>query len=94
MKRLVFNSVGVHMIAILLFTIIYSLLPNNSFIYANDRNRRPRLIDFFNLSTTTQAGVGITNIVANNDVAILTNTIQQILMIAKNIIILYFFTRI
>ena len=94
MRKLILNSFGVHMIAILLFTIIYASLPANAFVYNNNKSGNPNLVDFFNLSTTTQAGVGLTNVSPNNEVAILITALQQILMIAKNIVILYFFTQI
>lgn len=93
MIKLALNSFGVHMIAILLFTIIYASLPANAFVYNNNKSGQPNLVDFFNLSTTTQAGVGLTNITPNNVTAILCTTLQQIFMIAKNIGILYFFTK-
>jgi len=77
-----------------LFTLFYLVLPGDSFVYTNEKKGNPNLIDFFNLSVTTQAGVGLTNISPVTDFATLVTTLQQILMITKNIIILYVFTRI
>jgi hypothetical protein len=70
-----------------------SLLSSNSFVYTNNKRGSPNLIDFFNLSVTTQAGVGLTNITPNTEIAILISSLQQLSMIAKNIVMLYFFTR-
>jgi hypothetical protein len=93
MYRLIINSVGVHMLAIFIFMIIYFSLPNNSFVYTNNKQGSPNLIDFFNLSVTTQAGVGLSNITPNTEIAILISALQQISMITKNIVMLYFFTQ-
>jgi hypothetical protein len=92
MSKLLISSFAVQLLAIGLFTIIYSSLPTNAFVYVNNKKGNPNLIDFFNLSTTTQAGVGLSNLLPNTELALLTMTLQQIIMIAKNIVILYFFT--
>lgn len=93
MHKLIMNSVGIHMLAIIIFTIIYTALPKNAFIYTNNKQGHPNLVDFLNLSITTQAGVGLTNISPNTETAIIITALQQILMIAKNIVILHFFTQ-
>ena len=94
MKNLIRNSIGIHMLAILIFAIIYTILPINSFVFTDAKKQgNPSLLDYLNLSTTTQAGVGITTVTPNSDIAIILSTLQQILMITKNIFIVYFFTK-
>lgn len=49
-------------------------------------------LDFFLLSTTLQAGVGITNLHAVTDAPKIAMMIQQLTMLFTNVIILYAFT--
>lgn len=45
------------------------------------------------MSTTIQVGVGLTNLYPKSDFGIFFTTTQQLLMLIKNVFILYFFSR-
>ena len=83
-----------HLLNIIIFTFIYSYLPTGSFTYNSIKHSLPNMLDFFNLSVTTQAGVGISSIQPITASAILMSTIQQLLVMFKNIFILYCFSQI
>jgi hypothetical protein len=82
-----------HFLNIIIFIIIYSSLPYGTFSL-NNKIGEPKFIDYFNLSTTIQAGVGVTNMMPVTTLGKFIMALQQILMITKNVVILYFFTRI
>jgi hypothetical protein len=88
--RILLNSVAFHLFCLIIFAFIYYLLPIGNFKIQN-QNKELLLLDFFNLSTTIQAGVGITQI---TPVTYLAQTImsgQQFLLIIGNVTIFYSF---
>ena len=76
---------------ILLFTTIYYSMSLDNFETMNGTSSKNlNFMDFFGLSTTIQAGVGITNVNARTDLAKGLIAFQQILLIAGNIGILHY----
>ena len=94
--RILLNSVGFHVFSLILFTFIYYSLPSGNFTIPN-KNKQLLLLDYFNLSTTIQAGVGITQIIPITYLAQTTMSAQQLLLIIGNVTIVYqlinFFTK-
>jgi hypothetical protein len=86
--KFIINSVGFHILALLLFALIYYSLPNGHFILPPDAKRDLFLLDFFNLSTTIQAGVGITQIIPATSLAQTVMSCQQLILIIGNVSIL------
>ena len=58
-----------------------------------DNNKELLLLDYFNLSTTIQAGVGITQIIPSTYLSQTLMSVQQILLITGNLTILYHIIR-
>jgi hypothetical protein len=91
--RIVFRTLLFHFACIIVFTILYM-------VFADDYNEKNdgdgattnnAFIDFALLSTTIQAGVGISNMYPLNSVGKLIMIFQQIIMMSANLIALYFF---
>ncbi len=89
--KLVIRTLVVHLILIVLFTILYYVDESN-FVWPEDKKRRIGVLDCFYLATTVQAGVGYTSIVPGNNKAKVLMIVQQMLMIASNVLTLYVFT--
>ena len=87
------KAVGAHILSIILFTFIYYSLPYGTYEF-QVRDKIPNFWDFFNMSTTIQAGVGLTNLYPCNDFGLFITTVQQMMMLFKNVFILYYFSRI
>ena len=90
MKSILINSVGFHILTLILFALIYYLLPNGHFILPPDSKRDLFLLDFFNLSTTIQAGVGITQIIPATSLAQTVMSCQQLILIIGNVSVLHY----
>jgi len=91
--KIVFRTLLFHFVCIVIFTILYM-------VFANDYNEKNEgdgdvtnntCVDFVLLSTTIQAGVGISNMYPLNSIGKLIMIIQQLIMMSANIIALYFF---
>ena len=89
---MLFKSILLHLASLVIFTLIYWSLPTGTFKFS-DRDTTPTFIDFFNMSTTIQVGVGLTSLYPMTDLGLSLTTIQQLTMLIKNAFILYFFTR-
>jgi hypothetical protein len=87
--KLVIRTVLFHIICILIFSIIYSNLSEEFHLF--NKNRKD-FIDFLQLSTTIQAGVGMTNLYPLSDYSKIIVIIQQLLMLFTHVITLYIFT--
>jgi len=77
---------------IIIFTILYT-------VFADDYNEKNEgdgattnntFIDFLLLSTTIQAGVGISNMYPLNSIGKIIMIFQQIIMMSANLLALYF----
>ena len=87
--KLVIRTVFFHIICILIFAIIYSNLSEEFHLLNKNRTT---FIDFLQLSTTIQAGVGMTNLYPLSDYSKIIVIIQQLLMLFTHVITLYIFT--
>ena len=80
--KIVIRTLAFHALCLFLFT----------FIYCNIDNKEHSFLDALLLSTTIQAGVGISDLTLTTFYGKLTMIIQQLLMISTHVITLYFFT--
>ena len=84
-KTFIFN-----IILVILFSIIYTLLPENNFKSIKPKHDLTYL-DFLFYSTTIQAGVGLPDITAYSPLATFVALIQQIIKIGSVYFLLLFF---
>ncbi len=92
--KLVIRTVVFHIICIIIFTYLYLYLADH---FHNGKNEQKHslgksFIDFLLLSTTIQAGVGISDLLPITYYGKITVIIQQIIMLFTHIITLYVFT--
>ena len=100
--KIVIRTVVFHVLCILLFALLYStfaqdfgslddeLYKENS--NSNRRKEKRGFLDFLLLSTTIQAGVGISEFFPSSSFTKIIMIIQQMLMISTHVFTLYFFT--
>jgi len=97
MLRIAFKSVIFHLLCIIIFYSVYSLLPINSFLPeindtdANKKKYSPALLDLMYLTVTIQAGVGMPSITPVTTLSKVVIILQQLFRIFATIIILYMF---
>lgn len=87
--RFIINSIGFHVLMLLLFTIIYYNLPHGHLVNQNSE-QNVQLLDLFNLSTTIQAGVGMSSIIPTTALAQSIIIFQQLMLIVGNVSILHY----
>jgi hypothetical protein len=91
----VFRTFLFHLMCIAIFTVVY-YFQHTHFINnkenENERISKPNLIDFIELSTTLQAGVGLTDLSPTTTTAKILTIIQQLIMISTHIFTIYIFT--
>jgi hypothetical protein len=91
--KLVIRTALFHLFCILLFSIIYFYLSDHfQFNDNNNDNNDNNYTDFFLLSTTVQAGVGISYLHPTSNYSKIALIIQQFSMLLTHIITLYIFT--
>jgi len=91
--KIVLRTVFFHVICIILFAYIYLYLSNHFQSGKEEKNIKYKsFIDFLLLSTTIQAGVGISDLFPISFYSKIAVIIQQFLMILTHIITLYVFT--
>jgi hypothetical protein len=86
--KLAIRTVSFHLLCIVVFSFLY-------YIYQEDfdgKGDEKKLMDFILLSTTVQAGVGITDLYPATFYSKLIIIIQQMVMITTNIFTIYIFT--
>lgn len=93
--KLVIRTLFFHVSCIFLFTLIYLYLSehfenNNKISKPNTKYRE--FTDFLLLSTTIQAGVGISDLFPISFYSKIVVIIQQFIMLLTNVITLYIFT--
>ena len=89
--KVAIRTIVFHISCIILFSFLYLYFSSN--FDSNDVNQgHNSYIDFLLLSTTVQAGVGITNLYPVSFSSKIVMIIQQILMITTHIFTLYIFT--
>ena len=89
--KLVIRTFVFHVLCIIVFTYLYLYLAEH-FKEITDTKIDKTFIDFLLLSSTIQAGVGISELLPITYYSKITVVIQQILMLFTHIITLYVFT--
>lgn len=79
-----------HIFCILIFTIIYYFISDTNFEPVK-RGDKIGFFDYLALSTSIQAGVGLTTVYPTTNVAKIVLTLQQFLMIATYLVVLHMF---
>jgi len=87
--KIFIRTVCFHFICILFFSLLYFFLKNN---FQKHINQEFTLLDYFLLSTTIQAGVGISNMYPNTDIGKTLMIIQQLIKITTHVFTVYIFT--
>ncbi len=92
--KVVIRTALFHILCIITFAIIYLYFSEEFQSENEDKNKRynNKLIDFLLLSSTIQAGVGISHLYPVSFYAKIVVIIQQFLLIFTHLITLYFFT--
>lgn len=91
--KIVIRTAVFHLLCILSFALIYLYLSEH---FQSDQNAKPHknnnFTDFLLLSTTVQAGVGVSELYPISFYGKMVLIIQQILLIFTHLITLYIFT--
>jgi len=87
--KLVYRTTIFHLCCIVLFAYLYYLFRDD---YKEQSQKKSKPIDYIFLSTTIQAGVGISDIYPSAFYGKIIMIIQQLLMIMANIFTIYIFT--
>jgi hypothetical protein len=86
--KIAIRTVFFHFLCILIFGFIYYHI-HSQFEHKGEQERET-FLDYILLSTTIQAGVGITKVKPNTNFAKITLILQQLLMIMTHVFTLYF----
>lgn len=78
-----------HVLLAFFFSVVYWFLGVPHFSLSPLLNNTPAYIDYLALSTTVQAGVGVSNLSPASEIANAFLTLQQFLLIAVNVGIVY-----
>jgi len=87
--KIVIRTIFFHFLCILFFTFLYLYFKQD---YYSEIKKELNIIDFILLSTTIQAGVGVTNIYPIGYYGKLIMILQQFLMLMSHVFTLYIFT--
>jgi len=79
-----------NILAIVIFSIIYSSISPHNFEPLNPKDKLT-YIDFLFYSVTIQSGIGLPDVTALSDLAKLLAVIQQLILISTAFILVYFF---
>lgn len=88
--KLVIRALIFHILCIIVFAIIYTSL--NEGFHIMETHDKKGFLDFILLSTTIQAGVGISDLYPLSYYSKIAVIIQQMLMLFTHVITLYIFT--
>jgi hypothetical protein len=86
--KLVIRTLFFHFLCIIFFGILYLYLKDD---FREKKDATLELVDYLLLSTTIQAGVGISDIYPTNFYGKITMIIQQFLMISTHVFTIYMF---
>ena len=86
--KIVIRTVCFHFLCIILFGILYFYLKED---FLEKEKNNLEVIDYLLLSTTIQAGVGVSDLYPTSFYGKLTMIIQQILMICTHVFTIYVF---
>ena len=90
--QIVFRTLLFHFTCIIIFTILYTVFSADY----DEKNEgdgtitKNTFIDCLLLSTTIQAGVGVSNMYPSNSIGKIILIIQQLIMMSANLLALYF----
>lgn len=87
--KILIRTLVFHFVCIVMFSLLY-LNTTDGFVTTD--NKVIEYVDCLLFSTTIQAGVGITNIVANSQIGKYLMILQQITLISTHAFTLYIFT--
>jgi len=98
--KIVFRTLAFHIICIFVFSLLYftfandfeSLDSNFSNEDNNGKKTNPSFLDFLLISTTIQAGVGISEFYPSSSFTKIIMIFQQLIMISTHVFTLYIFT--
>ena len=88
--KFLFRTLIFHFICVIIFTLLYNTF-SHSFDNTN-HTKRTTILDFLLLSTTIQAGVGISGFYPINAIGKLLLILQQMIMLSTHVFTLYLFT--
>ena len=83
------RTIVFHLTCIIIFAFIYFSFKSE---FDSTNNNNIEILDFLLLSTTIQAGVGISGITPKTFITKITMILQQLIMISTHIFTIYFFT--
>ena len=89
--KIAIRTIFFHLSCIMVFAMLY-LYFSSHFDSNNDNNQHNSFIDFLLLSTTVQAGVGISDLYPISFYGKIVMIAQQILMLSTHVFTLYIFT--
>jgi hypothetical protein len=87
--KIVFRTLIFHLLCILIFSILYYIFRDD---YREQNQKKSKPIDYLFLSTTIQAGVGISDIYPTDFYGKIIMIVQQLLMLFTNIFTIYILT--
>jgi hypothetical protein len=87
--KIVIRTVLFHFLCILFFAVIYLRMKDN---FVTSKDKKEDIIDYLLLSTTIQAGVGVSDIYPISYYGKVVMIIQQLLMICTHVFTIYVFT--
>ena len=90
--KLVTRTLIFHLVCIIAFSYVYLYLSNDFKSNIEKFSVKHTYLDYFLLSTTIQAGVGVTDLIPITNTSKVAVIIQQFLMIMTYVISLYVFT--
>ena len=88
--KIVIRTVCFHFFCIIVFGILYFYLKENLAEKGHETDEL-KIIDYVLLSTTIQAGVGVSELYPTNFYGKLAMTIQQLIMICTHVFTIYIF---
>jgi hypothetical protein len=88
--KLVIRTFVFHILCIIVFAMIYFTLSKD--FHITEEHDKKKFVDFLLLSTTIQAGVGISYLFPLTYYSKIVMIIQQMLMLCTHVVTLYIFT--
>jgi len=89
--KLLFRTLCFHLLCIIVFTLLYQRF-SHDFANNNGKHTYNSLLDFVMLSTTIQAGVGVSDLYPITSISKIVMIVQQLLMLSTHLFTLYIFT--
>jgi hypothetical protein len=92
--KLLKSAFAFHFLTVVIFAIIYYSISSEHFVSISGSKTPLTFIDYFNLSITIQASVGLSSILPSTNLAKTLTIIQQCTLLLGNVSILYLFSQI